>query len=119
MNDMKKKGIKKGKLQIRITRIVLFPVLVAFFMIFIVVISTSYNYYRTQEIINQRNQVDKTAAQISNLQSTISNIAKQVIYDDVVQKGIARLQILRNLSLSETKSAGNPDHLFTYYFVYS
>lgn len=86
---MKKKGIKKGKLQIRITRIVLFPVLVAFFMIFIVVISTSYNYYRTQEIINQRNQVDKTAAQISNLQSTISNIAKQVIYDDVVQKGIA------------------------------
>mgnify|MGYP000500194670 FL=1 len=58
-------------------------------MIFIVVISTSYNYYRTQEIINQRNQVDKTAAQISNLQSTISNIAKQVIYDDVVQKGIA------------------------------
>ena len=30
MNDMKKKGIKKGKLQIRITRIVLFPVLVAF-----------------------------------------------------------------------------------------
>ena len=89
MNDMKKKGIKKGKLQIRITRIVLFPVLVAFFMIFIVVISTSYNYYRTQEIINQRNQVDKTAAQISNLQSTIGNIAKQVIYDDVVQKGIA------------------------------
>ncbi|MEI3412069.1 MAG: hypothetical protein V8Q57_01745 [Blautia sp.] len=58
-------------------------------MIFIVVISTSYNYYRTQEIINQRNQVDKTAAQISNLQSTIGNIAKQVIYDDVVQKGIA------------------------------
>lgn len=86
---MKKKGIKKGKLQIRITRIVLFPVLVAFFMIFIVVISTSYNYYRTQEIVNQRNQVDKTAAQISNLQSTIGNIAKQVIYDDVVQKGIA------------------------------
>ena len=33
---MNKKGIKKGKLQLRITRIVLFPVLVAFFLIFIV-----------------------------------------------------------------------------------
>lgn len=85
---MNRESIKKGKLQLRITRIVLFPVLIAFFLIFIVVISTSYNYYRTQEIVNQRNQIDKTAAQISNMQSTISNIAKQVIYDDVVQKGI-------------------------------
>ena len=90
MNNMNKKGIKKGKLQLRITRIVLFPVLVAFFLIFIVVIYTSYNYYRTQEITSQRNQIDKTASQISYLQNTISNIAKQVIYDDVVQKGIAK-----------------------------
>lgn len=88
MNDMNKKEIKTGKLQRRITRIVLFPVLIAFFIIFIVVIYTSYSYYRNQEVVNQRNQIDKTAAQVSNMQSTISNIAKQVICDDVVQKGI-------------------------------
>ena len=85
---MNKEEIKTGKLQHRITRIVIFPVLIAFFLIFIVVIYTSYSYYRNQEIVNQRNQIDKTAAQISNIQSTISNIAKQVICDDVVQKGI-------------------------------
>ena len=87
---MKKKwNRKKGKLQLRLTRIVLFPVFIAFFLIFVIVITTSYNYYRNQEITNQRNQIDKTAAQISSLQSTVNNIAKQVIYDDVVQKGIA------------------------------
>lgn len=85
---IKKKNRKTGKLQLRLTRIVLLPVFVAFFLIFIIVISTSYNYYRNQEITNQSNQIDKTAAQISSLQSTINNIAKQVIYDDVVQKGI-------------------------------
>lgn len=85
---IKKKNRKTGKLQLRLTRMVLLPVFIAFFLIFIIVISTSYNYYRNQEITNQSNQIDKTAAQISGLQSTISNIAKQVIYDDVVQKGI-------------------------------
>ncbi|MEI3412063.1 MAG: hypothetical protein V8Q57_01715 [Blautia sp.] len=64
--------------------------------------------------------MDKTAAQISDLQSTISNIAKQVIYDDVVQKGIAAPADSTGIYLYQRrKSAGNPDHLFTYYFVYS
>lgn len=104
---MNKKGIKKGKMRHRITRIVFLPVLVAFFLVFVVVIVTSYRYYRTQEIAIQRNQVDRIAAQIYNMQTTISNIAKQVIYDDVVQKGIVATEASTGRYLYQKRQVQN------------
>lgn len=80
---------KTGKLQPKLTRIVLATVFAACLLIYVIVIYTSYHYYRTQEINNQRYQLDKTASQISMLQNTVANLAKQVTYDDVIQSSIA------------------------------
>lgn len=79
---------KNGKLQPKLTWTVLAVVFAAFFLVFVIVLHTSYNHYREQEINNQRYQLDKTAAQIRTLQVTTSNMAQQVIYDDAVQKVI-------------------------------
>jgi len=86
---MKEQATRKTKkLQFRLTWIVLAVVSVAFLLVFIIIIYNTYNNYRRQEINNQRYQLDKTVVQISSYQDTINNIAKQVIYDDVVQKGL-------------------------------
>lgn len=86
---MRMRNIKRsGKLQPKFTRNVLGVVSAAFLLIFCIVLYTSYTYYRNQEISYQRNQLDKTAAQIYTIQNTVYNIAKQTIYDDVVQQGI-------------------------------
>lgn len=77
---------KTRKLQPKLTRIVLATVFAACLLIYIIVIYTSYRYYGTQEINSQRYQLDKTASQISMLQNTVSNLIKQIIYDDVVQE---------------------------------
>ncbi len=87
---MKNRNQKKpGKLQTEFTRNVMGVVFAAFLLIFCIVLYTSYNYYRNQEINYQRNQLEKTAAQINTIQNTVYNIAQQAIYDDVVQQGIA------------------------------
>lgn len=79
---------KSGRLQLRLTQIVLAAVSAAFLLVFVIVIYTSNNQYRKQEIDNQRNQLDKAAAQIFTLQNTVDNLARQIIYNDVVQKGV-------------------------------
>ncbi|MFV0363990.1 MAG: sensor histidine kinase [Suipraeoptans sp.] len=81
-------GKKTNKLQSKLTRIVLAVILIAFFLVFIIVTYNMYSNYRSQEINNQRYQLDRAVAQITSYQETINNIAKQVIYDDVIQKGI-------------------------------
>lgn len=91
---------KTGKLQPKLTRIVLATVFAACLLIYIIVIYTSYKDYRTQEINNQRYQLDKTASQISMLQNTVANMAKQVTYNDVVQ----------SIVVEEASSTG--DYLF-------
>lgn len=86
---MKDRNLKRrGKLQPKFTRNVLGVVFAAFLLIFVIVLYTSFTYYQNQEISNQRNQLDKTASQIFTLQNTVYNIAKQMIYDEVVQQGI-------------------------------
>ncbi len=86
---MSKRNKKKtGKLQTRLTRIVLMAVLAAFFLMTVIMTYTSYQYYREREIGSQKNQMDKTASQISAFQNMLDNIAKQVICDDVLQKGL-------------------------------
>ncbi len=80
---------KIGSLGSKLTRNMALVVSTAFCLIFAIVIFTSYKYYRNQEISSQRNQLEKTAEQIRGLQNTVGNIAKQLIYDDVVQKGIS------------------------------
>ncbi|MDO4275829.1 MAG: sensor histidine kinase [Eubacteriales bacterium] len=85
----KRKGGKSGRLQLRLTQIVLTAVSAAFLLVFVIVIYTSNNQYRKQEIDNQRNQLDKTASQIYTLQNTVENLARQIIYNDVVQKGVS------------------------------
>lgn len=86
---MSKRNKKKtGKLQTRLTRIVLMTVLAAFFLMTVIMTYTSYQYYREREIGSQKNQMDKTASQISAFQNMLDNIAKQVICDDVLQKGL-------------------------------
>ena len=79
---------KTGKLQIKLTRIVLVSVLAAFFLMTVIVTYTSYQYHREREIGSQKNQMEKTASQISVFQNMLDNIAKQVICDDVLQKGL-------------------------------
>lgn len=79
---------KTGKLQIKLTRIVLVSVLAAFFLMTVIVTYTSYQYHREREIESQKNQMEKTASQISVFQNMLDNIAKQVICDDVLQKGL-------------------------------
>lgn len=79
---------KIGRLEPKLTRTVLATVFAACLLIFIISIYSSYNNSRNQEISTQRYQLDKTSAQISTLQNTIKNIGKQVLYDDVIQKGI-------------------------------
>lgn len=80
---------KIGSLGSKLTRNMALVVSTAFCLMFAIVIFTSYKYYRNQEISSQRNQLEKTAEQIRGLQNTVGNIAKQLIYDDVVQKGIS------------------------------
>ena len=87
---------KTGKLQSKLTRIVLATVFAACLLIYVIVIYTSYQDYRTQEINSQRYQLDKTASQISMLQSTVVNLGKQVTYDDVIQ----------NIMVEEASSTG-------------
>ena len=82
----KRNGKKTGKLQTRLTRIIFMAVLAAFFLMTVIVTYTSYQYYREREIGSQKNQMDKTASQISVFQNMLDNIAKQVICDDVLQK---------------------------------
>lgn len=84
----KKEKEKTGKLQIKLTRIVLVSVLAAFFLMTVIVTYTSYQYHREREIGSQKNQIEKTASQISVFQNMLDNIAKQVICDDVLQKGL-------------------------------
>lgn len=84
----KKEREKKGKLQVKLTRIVLMAVLAACFLMMAIAMDTSYQYYREREIGSQRNQMEKTASQISVFQDMLDNIAKQVICDDVLQKGL-------------------------------
>lgn len=84
----KRNGKKTGKLQTRLTRIIFMAVLAAFFLMTVIVTYTSYQYYREREIGSQKNQMDKTASQISVFQNMLDNIAKQVICDDVLQKGL-------------------------------
>lgn len=84
----KRNGKKTGKLQTRLTRIIFMAVLATFFLMTVIVTYTSYQYYREREIGSQKNQMDKTASQISVFQNMLDNIAKQVICDDVLQKGL-------------------------------
>lgn len=84
----KREKEKTGKLQIKLTRIVLVSVLAAFFLMTVIVTCTSYQYHREREIGSQKNQMEKTASQISVFQNMLDNIAKQVICDDVLQRGL-------------------------------
>ena len=84
----KREKEKTGKLQIKLTRIVLVSVLAAFFLMTVIISYTSYQYHREREIGSQKNQMEKTASQISVFQNMLDNIAKQVICDDVLQKGL-------------------------------
>jgi two-component system sensor histidine kinase YesM len=84
----KEENRKLGKLQTKLTKIILSLVCLAFLLVFTIVIRTTYSSYREQEISSQRNQLDKTAAQLSSLQTMVKNLSRQVIFDNVVQNGI-------------------------------
>lgn len=77
---------KTGRLEPKLTRMVLSVVLSAFLLIFLIVLNTAYHYYRKQEIDNQLYQLDKTASQIFTLQTTTANLGKQIIYDEAVSR---------------------------------
>lgn len=80
---------KMGKLQPKLIRAVLLAVLVAFLIIFSAITYYFYHNNKEQELKNDVNQVNQAASQINFLQTTTNNIARQVIVDATVRKGLA------------------------------
>ena len=72
----------------KLIRAVILIVTLAFAAFFIIVAMDLFRSSRSREIDNQRNQLAQAAGRINSLQSTISNIASLIVYNDVVQKGI-------------------------------
>ena len=86
MEKMRKK--LNGRFSTRLTRVILLLVSVTFLVTFLVFAMDVSKQYRIREIESQRSQLNKTAAQIKALQSTIKNISLLIVYNDNVQTKI-------------------------------
>ncbi len=86
---MKRKGKSKtGRLQPKLTIMVLIIVFAAFLIVTVGVITYFSSIYKSQEIRNQQHQLDQCVEQIRFLQTTAENIAVQIATDTDMQVGI-------------------------------
>lgn len=85
---MVKHQVKKnmsGKLSRKLTFPVLMTVTAVFMVMLIIIIGYYQNSYREREISSQRAQMDRAVSAISMMQSTVENIAKQIVVSTAVQ----------------------------------
>ena len=93
------------RLQPKLTQIVLTVVAVAFLLVTIIVIWYYSTNHQKQIVDNQKRQMESTAEQITFLQTTTNNIAKQVVVDAELQAAIsAKKEVSATYSITKRKA---------------
>lgn len=99
-------GKRRGKLQLKLILVVLLVTALSIGFLLLVVRDV-YEGARRREIENIQTQVSKTAQQIADIQRTLENLSRLIVYNEVVQSRIADQNTSPGQALFAARSINN------------